>query len=294
MITFKQFLSESRTKVMDVHDATIWMESHASGYLKKGTFLYRGVAGGSKGGLTFGDASSGAPRTSLNTYNNYTLWMDNNPMFHGKPRRGNAFITTTSSDIASIYGSVFIVVPADNAKTGIVGKSDMWDVTLSSLGYSILNLNEETADAFYHFDKGRPKTYEELESALRSITLDMIEENEDLEDSTNLATLMRSCHVNTLYGLWTDLVTPNLFKYTTGKDINGKGEIWIDGEAVFIPLNDKYISESDRFAVFAWAQDNFPQLAKELGKYWEDEERIDPDTVSDKDTLTYTQKRKQK
>lgn len=293
MITFKQYLTESRVKTVDVDDAIAWMEKNAKGYLSRGNFLYRGIAGGYKG-VSMGDASVGTPRKSKNTSNNYTLWMDNHPSFHGKPRRGNAFITTTNPQQAGGYGPIQLVIPADTAKVGIIGDNDMWDKKLSG-EYTMLVLNEETSLAFDELHVTRPQNFDDLKYALKQVTLAEVEHNEELEEYTSLGTLMRKHHVNNLLELWTELVKPEIFRYTEGSSIKGKGEIWIDGEAVLIPLDSSDIPDHDRSDLYIWAREHASKLEALLKEYWDDDfERIDPDTVSAEDTLTHTQKRKQR
>lgn len=64
-------------------------------------------------------------RESANTYNWYTLIINNAPAWKPYPKRN--LICSTSKDYASGYGHLFRVLPVDGSKIGICSQTDLWD-----------------------------------------------------------------------------------------------------------------------------------------------------------------------
>lgn len=87
--------------------------------------LCRGTWSEYETGAVMIDTSSGT-RRSENTWNHYTLLLDNSPYYKGWPRRSKSIICTTDPKEASGYGTVMALIPLDGAKIGIVPESDMW------------------------------------------------------------------------------------------------------------------------------------------------------------------------
>lgn len=290
MITFKQYLSEkyakSRLEKVESESAAVWLEHYAPKFIKGDTRIYRGVDAGE--GIFIGDASkSDQPRVSSNTANFYTLWMDNHPSFKDLPKRSKSFICTTSEGYASGYGEVYYVIPADNAKVGVVGTQDIWNTHLNN-DYRLLELNEQTEELFD--DEGiRVETWDDLQKALKSIDADMFQSE------------IRG--TKTMYDVWEKLVTPKHFKFMTGSDLskinNSNTELWIEGECLFIPVS---YPPDDAATLLHTIQDLNPAFAKEIELEWENntsdnknrEAHIDVDRLSSRDTLTHTQKQRSK
>jgi hypothetical protein len=138
MITFKQFLNEdisaSRygpakgvTQSISPEAFVKWCETNATHYLKgsKDKMLFRGMPEDIKIGLC---DTNKLNRKSLNTYNYYTIWMDNNPEWKNYPKRSKSLCCATSFNSASEmgYGSTFLIIPADDAKMGVCPEIDLW------------------------------------------------------------------------------------------------------------------------------------------------------------------------
>lgn len=72
------------------------------------------------------DPSKGE-RKSENTGNQYTILMDNNPLYSEYPKRSKSLICSTSKDYADGFGEeMFYLYPVDRAKIGITEGIDIW------------------------------------------------------------------------------------------------------------------------------------------------------------------------
>lgn len=278
MITFKQYLRESdteyrggtRTAVVSATALISWVETHAMGYLKGKNLIYRGV---DQTGFRLGDPTKGEPRVSANAANNYTIWMDNNPAFKGTPRRSRSFICSTDPHKAHGFGEVHIVIPEDSAKVGIVGKQDLWDVDVIQ-NIDINALNSITEHVFHKLGLGTQKTYEDLVRALKDVTLTELEEKIPEFRLPMMKTIVeemvkRKCQ--NLFDLWEKVVTPDLFKYSTGKEISsfsGRSEVWIEGTCAFIPLDVESVPKAERRKFYDWVEEHALTLRRELYAQW--------------------------
>lgn len=286
---------------MDIHEAQLWMQQHAMTYLKAGNFLYRGLqrqAALAAGGLLFADSNEGKPRKSVGGMANYyTLWMSHNPKWKGLPRREHSFITSSSIDDASSWGLVHLVIPADDATIGAVGANDIWNRTIGK-DLTIAGLTDATKTIFEYFGSTSIINYDDLVGVLKVIKLDLLvstREKGALSLDSRVIRLMKTHGVNDLFELWEVVFDPKNFRFMSTKNISGEGEFWIDGKALFIPFRHNF-EKSHVTDMILWAEDYAPHLAKKLKKHWDYEEasreRVDPDTVSNRDTLTYSKKKR--
>jgi hypothetical protein len=259
MITFKQFLSESRTSIISVDEFTSWADKNAKGYLSGEHFLYRGGSGVGNKGIMFGSSVGDRPRESANTYNNYTLWLDNNPMFKKWPKRSRSWIATDDWDDAETFGSPSLLVVADNASIGVVGEADLWHTEMPGIEWSLEDLNEYTQSLI----KTKSKTYEELITAMKGVSVDDI-------DNDTINHFMKSKKLNDLFDLWDMVLNPHVFTgSTTGADVShtaANGEVWIEGVCGFIPFI-KRLSNEDAEKLTAWAE-KYPNLLDEIHQHW--------------------------
>lgn len=307
MISFKQFLSEqeraSRTKQVDALHATNWMDSNCSGYLNGGKYLLRGFSG--EDNILMGTSITSTDRVSANISNYYTLWLDNHPSFKDWPKRSKSFICSTYASTADSYGDVYIVVPADKNKVGLVQETDMWYVDLGEnsparnmqeLVYFTENLLEQVG-----LDPV-DTTYAELQETFKKIDIeflaDWIDQADDEDEAENLIILtkkLKKSNCNNYFELWEKVVTPNLFKQVLASKIGpAKGEVWVEGECVFIPANQTTVGLTDQADLLEWSEE-YPAFKHFLMQHWDDSvddsEKIDAADVSDEDTLTSTQKK---
>ena len=272
MLTFKQFLKESRTSVISVDDFIKWADSNAMKYMKGEHFLYRGGSGDHQKGVRIGDSTSDAhrPRESANTTNNYTLWFDNNPMFHGWPKRSRAWIATDDRDTAEGFGGAALLIIDDRAKVGVVGEADLWHVAVGIDDMTVENLNDFTQDII----DSHPKQYSSLVSIMKNYTVDELQSELDHGNSSHfLSTVieyMEHHDLENLFDLWESAMTPDIFpRYEPGADISHSrsgGEVWIEGEVGFIPHVNR-LSEEDAQKIITWAEKH-PTLLDEIHVHW--------------------------
>lgn len=96
--------------------------------LKSGNYIYKGgshFAGKSSLFILRDDNQTG--RTSRNTMNFYTLFMDNLEEWEAYPKRNESFICTTNQFKASSYGDIEYVIPFDSVEIGVCSDADLWD-----------------------------------------------------------------------------------------------------------------------------------------------------------------------
>lgn len=278
MQTFKEYLlgedtRKARTQVVSVADFIKWADSNAQAYLNGSNFLYRGGSGDRQKGLRIGNAAGKGitPRQSANTANNYTLWIDNHPSFRGWPKRSLSFIGTDDRDVAEGFGGAAMLIVADNAKVGVVGKSDLWETPLPPTDFTIEDLNGVTS----YLLEDNIDSYESLVSALKGLGAEEV--SASLEGQSRmyddlLEFIVNSRNLNNLYDVWDALVKPKIFAgKTTGAKIgNVAGEVWIQGEVGFIPHIQR-LSNEDAQQLAEWVQ-QYPNLKKHLHNvHWDAE-----------------------
>lgn len=278
MQTFKQFLSEGRTKPVSAAGATAWMQEHATGYLAVGKFLYRGIRGSAETSILRASSGDGDPRKSIGGMANYyTLWMSHDPKWKGRPRRERSFITSSSHQTAKAWGPPHIVVPSGGSSIGATGANDIWNREVS--GLRIAKLTTATRNMFGKFDLDTDvQDYGELRSNLYALKVD------DLLDETagrqgwhfepDVVKVLRGHAGGTMLDVWRDLLDPGNFSFmtpqhieTTVESADGE-ELWVDGEALFIPTNSENIPPDDVDHLLSWSAENAPELERELKKHW--------------------------
>lgn len=126
MISFKQYLAESPYTPQKISDIAFmdWCEANAPKYLKR-LHKYPIVRGFDAPNTGIID-TNGMNRTSANTKNYYTIWMDNHPDWAEYPKRSKSLICSTSTRTASGFGDLSIIIPADSNKIGVCSESDLW------------------------------------------------------------------------------------------------------------------------------------------------------------------------
>ncbi len=129
--------------------------------------------------------SSATERKSFATSNHYTSIFDNHPEMEDFPKRGRSFIGASDFDIAfrgySGYNidNVYAMIPYDDAKIGVVGEADIWEITVDLFGVSeplhVMNdeyfsaLHGGSIEDFYDFDESlkRPTEDHDIERLKR-------------------------------------------------------------------------------------------------------------------------------
>jgi len=176
---FKTYLDEAhyegkgRSTEISVEEAVTLVNKNCkkawNGYLK-GNVIYRGITIGPDWYL-FVDPTQHT-RVSANTYNFYTLFIDNSPDWSAYPKRSKSIVCTNSKVGASGYGREFIVFPYDKAKIGVCQSYDFW-ASFKKAGVDDLdNFNQALLRIFEHFDKSfeaRVITYERFIQSVEAV-----------------------------------------------------------------------------------------------------------------------------
>jgi hypothetical protein len=187
--------------------------------------------------------TSKTTRVSENTTNFYTLILDNNPSMADFPKRSRSFIGTVDYYRAEQYGQPFIMIPADDAKIGVVGSEDIWDArinfferrrtmyVLNSL-YEQLDLDDIDINSFYKLDRrlkqDDPEKVDKFYEAL-SIALSLNEEQLELLRSKNA----HREFMESIFNAYSPAETGFKWYYTSNMPKNlYDTEVWVSGEVL--------------------------------------------------------------
>jgi len=182
-LSFKDFLYEKPVDKfptlthLDVEAAVETLNTHCKNaiwMLEQDRPFYRGDKGGYAHDLSIHSGfgimdSSKTERVSQNTSNYYTLIFDNIPSMNGFPKRSRSFIMSNDLRYARKFVSgndekLMVCIPFDDAKIGIVGSEDMWDINIRVFGslrdvadvndsYEDIGLSDTNWESFINFDK---------------------------------------------------------------------------------------------------------------------------------------------
>lgn len=128
-MNFKQFFLlqeayQSRIAKISPEQFKSLYEEHCSQFDPSKQGLYRGISEG--GGMLMGDPRN-TERRSKNT-SSHTMWLlETFPEWEAFPKRTRSFICSTSEFYADYYGSVYHVIPYDNAQIGICPSQDFFE-----------------------------------------------------------------------------------------------------------------------------------------------------------------------
>ena len=230
------------------------MDKYAKKYLQAGTWIWRGLKAADTS-IAIGNPT-GQRRVSAGAPNFYTLWFDNRDEFDEFPLRSESFVCATHRGIASDYGAVFLVVPKDTAKFGVVGKADIWSLSFgpSEQRITLAGLNEGTSSVFTALDMHQPNTYSEFVKALKEVTFEDVRVaciGTEWPVSWRCGTIrdaMANGKFDTLYDLWEHFLKPEIFTTIRADDLERippYNEVWTDSECLFIPFKDLQLSGED-------------------------------------------------
>ena len=85
-------------------------------------------------------------RKSFDTSDHYLMIFDHHPEMTKFPKRSRSFICTLSEYKASRYGEVFVVIPVDGVKLGVLNNKDMWNIKINMLGTDLLESSVAAQD----------------------------------------------------------------------------------------------------------------------------------------------------
>lgn len=178
-------------------------------------------------------------RKSANTYNHYTLLLDNLPSWRWYPKRSRSLICSTSQSRATKYGTVYLVLPFNEAKIGVCSKDDIWrGFNLdTNLGVFVEDLKEvEISD----------DSYQQLLSSTLRIKYDVIDKfRDDLSMYHFCNNLKKSETIEDVEKAYDMLLNPNLneFELTNVRDIPKWGsnrEVWTDSKSYLIKVKSEF------------------------------------------------------
>ena len=129
---FKQYLYEEKYQNLStVSEDTVkdWIKKHASQYVQKlkdgrATPIFRGFKPDSD--FMIGDSTT-INRRAANTSNYTNLLVSNSTEWKQFPPRSASYICSTDENVADSYGTIALMIPADNARIGVCSASDFWD-----------------------------------------------------------------------------------------------------------------------------------------------------------------------
>lgn len=132
-------------------------------YLKNESFIYRDFDYESQRYLYV--EPSKHTRISRNTYNYYTLIMDNSPLWKEYPKRSKSIICGTTG-----VSSQYTVFPFDGSKIGVCPSFDLWDSFDSTLIDDLETFTESLSSIFKIYDLGvKDNNIQEFKEALKVI-----------------------------------------------------------------------------------------------------------------------------
>lgn len=253
MISFKQFLSEQAVgdkpdyKSIDVEQAIAILNTHCKNavwMLKEDRPIYRGDpdrlphAALKTSGFAAVDTTA-TVRKSQNTLNWYTEILDNHPDRKNFPKRSRCFIATTNMLRAYAYigsskatSDVIHIIPADDAKIGLVNREDMWDTRVTMFGRT-----EDIENWNYSFEELLPYTPASFKSL---VEFDKLLKAGDKNAIKKFKSVFGVQYAETngflkeILNAYSERNTKHAACTTATMPHNYKGEVWVGGKVVLI------------------------------------------------------------
>jgi len=259
VLTFKQFLeakvSEYEHRPLQGHVLANYIKEHCGEALKAwqdGHGIYRGSRGATASGLY--NPGSGE-RTSANTNNYYTSFLDTNPKNKGWPKRSKSFICSTSTESADGYGrdrggKTFTVFPFDGTPIGVVNRSDIWHLGVEFRGgFYLQDTIKGMNDIIPNFIEkaGKPRswvpTLDEFHDLIKSMPPEDFEKEcleMNLETHSADPKTARDSFADQLYDAYSyDQL--DCEKKTPGTVKHERSEVWFDSNCIMVTDRDLII-----------------------------------------------------
>lgn len=263
MITFKEYLSEGLVKSAPItpEEAVEWCKTHASKFIANKQKIFRGMNIDSKIGIFDTNLLN---RTSANTYNYYTVWMDNNNKWKQYPKRSKSYVCTPDWGVARGFGDIHLIIPEDGAKIGICSSHDLWDsfeFCLSRAGLTSLDRLMDDFNRMFKlilpsgFMSGAAANYSDLLKCLKAVTLEKLTRYnaENHKNSENNCTVkwaerLKKFNYDSLLDFMIDTFDPeeNDFKVKSASNIGKLNdvEIWVQGKVLQVTENAAYLNKN--------------------------------------------------
>lgn len=219
-----KFLS---TKHKDSYDSKLYIFRGAYGY---GEYAY------------IDPSKSKEPRISRNTYNYYTLMMDNFQSWRKYPKRSKSIICTTDYRYADGMGDVYYVFPENGAKIGVCPDEDIWNVIVKYGNFesAYTDMVDLIRNILWYIPEIHSdiRLYTDLVKAFKSIDAN----KERINDKSNLELFkdMWKEYYNsnlTFLEFMQEIIKPsngNFSLRTAGDSIPNKREVWISEPCVLV------------------------------------------------------------
>ena len=239
-------------------------------HMKHGYKIWRGTE--SKTPVAYKNTND-FTRRSANTYNLYTLWIDNHEAWKAFPKRSKSLICTTELETAGGYGYPHLIIPADDALIGICPDNDMWrsfqTLELEDHGASLESFIELSMHMLRLMGYNETQVqlhWDKLEEALKETQLDALKVSKNWDWRTEdfyakRFTFWLKEAGPSLYDVFEKVFDPHKNGFTVRKASQfhaGKNqEVWVQGKVVLINYADMTSgSDYDASEVYEYLNDN--------------------------------------
>lgn len=244
---FSEFiLSEGRGKSLDLDKCKDLLSKYCKKsynyYITKNRAILRGVDS------IYGDYAMIDPqsssRKSANTWNYYTLMLDNDPRWKSYPKRSRSIICTTNFHKAKQYGHIYYVFPYDGSDIGVCPNDDIWDSFSYSTGNMTLGqMNRELRELFEDYSiSSDDNNYNTFMKSLDKLS-DVLEGGSGLgkKSFSNYDMLERWDFQGRFKDWYLKLFDPKANNFILTKEVskvftsgNANKEVWTDGKSIMI------------------------------------------------------------
>jgi len=225
-----------------------FLKTRCSKNIELGRVLFRGQRGDA---VMKYDTSKPGVRTSANSSNYYTLFLDNHPHFKHLPKRSKSLICSTNINGAyggSVYAP-YVVIPEDDAKIALCPTSDIWTSAKERTSLSLNALNNVVTSYLIFSGVKRPDddllTWAQATNILEGIEqtdlLKMLESKKSSNSASlsvdRVLTLMNNEGLNTMFEVYEDILSNINFEILgQSESVNtiSVNEGWVSGAGILI------------------------------------------------------------
>lgn len=188
-------------------------------------------------------------RSSRNTKNYYTLWINNHPDWKKFPKRN--VIASTERSYAAGYGlDLYIILPKNGTRIGVCPSEDIWSsfpISRQDGDSSIDMVMSFFGDIFKKELNRDPSTYNELVDCLKKIDPESIDtlQTDDIFFETYMISLSIRTHImrHGFYDTFYKLLKPSDFIngdiHSIERFQGDSREIWFDSDFIAINYSDR-------------------------------------------------------
>lgn len=287
LIDRDSLLKEGRSQGLSFDKAYRLFLDNCTEYRAFLTQIFRGVNGFNLDYGVVKPKQAAEKRQSAYTKNYYTLIIDNSKFWNDFPDRGESIVCNADyPSLAAYYGTLYLVIPYDNANFGIAPNSDIW----RSFDVHLEHFNDMIEDISTKSYRYRDKSYEEppqsnfekFKNYLLKVDKALKSRGKDYEGYSNL-----------MYGKYTgQLIKPyvemssefdNLYEYlewflnpyrndfeqmiySSNFKVSRRQEVWTDSPSLLIKHDkvteffEKVNKNSDRDIDYKWLRTSYKNI----------------------------------